>query len=80
MAKSVTITHTTAKKLIQEIERFEEMKVRILRLIPEELIPYGSKLWWEKEILEAEKEIRSGKFKELHSVDDIDKPLNKLFA
>lgn len=80
MAKSVTITNATAKKLVQEIERFEEIKTRILRLVPEEFIPYGSKLWWEKEIHEAEEEMKTGKARELHSVHDLDQPLDKLFT
>lgn len=59
MGKVTTITPTIAKKIISELEEFEALKKNILLHLPQELIPYGSKLWWEKEVLNGEKEIKS---------------------
>ncbi|MBI2074463.1 MAG: hypothetical protein HYT83_01355 [Candidatus Levybacteria bacterium] len=63
MSKSTTIDTTVIKKLINELEHLEELKLHILRIIPEDMLPYGSKLWWEKEVLNGEEEIKKGKFK-----------------
>ncbi len=79
MAKAVTIDTNTAKKLVKELEHFEEFKKHVLMLLPEELIPYGSKLWWEKSELEATEDIKKGRVAELKSIDDLDKPLKELF-
>ncbi len=61
MAKAATISGTTAKKLVREIEEFEELKQYVLRSIPDNILPYGSKLWWEKENLEADEDIKKGR-------------------
>ncbi|HSW47695.1 MAG TPA: hypothetical protein VLG67_01320 [Candidatus Saccharimonadales bacterium] len=79
MAKAVTIDTNIAKKLVRELEKFEEFKKQVLMLVPEELIPYGSKLWWEKSELEATEDIKKGRIVTLKSIDDLDKPIEKLF-
>lgn len=63
MSKSASIDIKTAEKLVREIESFEEIKKHILQLLPEEVIPYGSKLWWEKEMIGGEEIIKKGKYK-----------------
>jgi hypothetical protein len=79
MAKSVTIDTNTAKKLVRELERFEKFKMHALRIIPQDVIPSGSKLWWEKAELEADEDIKKGRVANLSSINDLDKPLNELF-
>ena len=63
MSKAVSIDTKTAEKLVREIESFEEVKKYILQLLPEDVIPDGSKLWWEKEIISGEEEIKKGDYK-----------------
>lgn len=63
MTKSATINTATAKKLAAQLEQFEELKTHILRLLPDGIIPYGSKLWWEKETLIGDESITNGEFK-----------------
>ncbi|OGE18344.1 hypothetical protein A2769_01505 [Candidatus Daviesbacteria bacterium RIFCSPHIGHO2_01_FULL_37_27] len=77
MTKSITIDNTTAKKIIKDLESFEILKASILNLLPEGVFSYGSKLWWEKETLVGEEEIKKGKYKtykNTHSlIDDLHK-------
>ena len=80
MAKTITLDAHTAKELIKELERFDEFKMQILSLIPQDFIPEGSKLWWEKAELEADEDIKKGRVVPLTSLDDLDKPINKLFS
>ncbi len=63
MAKVLSIDINTAKKIISDLEQLEELKRRILRFLPEEIIPYGSRLWWDKEIITGEEEIKKREFK-----------------
>lgn len=79
MSKTASINAATTKKLVHELERFDELKTQILKLIPEDMIPYGSRLWWEKSELEADEDIRKGNVVKLKSIDDLDKPLKDLF-
>lgn len=79
MAKAVTIDTSTAKKLVKELEHFEKVKTRILSLLPGDMVPYGSKLWWEKEELEADEDIKKGRVAKMSSLNDLDKPLKTLF-
>lgn len=77
MGKSATIHITTAKKLLSELEEFEKLKVRILKLIPESMIPYGSTLWWEKSEMEADEDIKSGRYAVYKNADDLIKDLHQ---
>jgi len=63
MSKAISIDTKLAEKLLREIESFEEIKKHILQLIPEDVIPYGSKLWWEKEMINGEAAIKKGEYK-----------------
>ena len=71
MAKAVTIDTNTAKKLIKELEQFEEIKKQILMLIPESLIPYGSKLWWEWSDQKGLDEVEKGEYYKLRDQKDL---------
>ncbi len=77
MAKTATINAATAKKIIAGFEEFEELKKQVLLLIPEKFIPYGSKLWWQKEVLGGEDEIRKGKVKEYRNAKSLISDLHK---
>lgn len=57
-------------------KNLDVLKEKVVKFLPAK---YGSDLGWEKEIEEAQKEIKSGKIKMLQSVDDLDKPLTQLF-
>lgn len=61
MAKTATITTRDAKKLVLELENYEEIRDRILRIIPIEILPAKSNLRWIKESLEGKEEIKKGK-------------------
>ncbi|HUQ85222.1 MAG TPA: hypothetical protein VM077_02760 [Candidatus Limnocylindrales bacterium] len=78
MAKAATIDTNTAKKLVKELEQFEEFKKHVLMLIPEEIIPYGSKLWWEKSELEATEDIKKGRVVSFNSTKEMEKYLDSL--
>lgn len=78
MPNLTSINTTTAKKLIEELENFEEFKKNVLRLIPEDLIPNGSKMWWEKAELEADEDIKKGKVVSFNSTKEMEKYLNSL--
>ncbi len=71
MSKTLIIDSATAKKIIKELERLENLKTNLLILLPEAVIPYGSKLWWEKEVLKGELVIKKGKFKTYTSSKDL---------
>ncbi|OGH27490.1 MAG: hypothetical protein A3C27_03760 [Candidatus Levybacteria bacterium RIFCSPHIGHO2_02_FULL_39_36] len=62
MAKTATLSVSDAKKIVLELERLEEIRDRILRIVPMELLPKGSNLRWIKEAIEGEDEIRKGKY------------------
>ena len=62
MNKTASIDIKTAEKLVREIEGFEELKKHILKLLPEDVIPKGSNLWWEKEMLDGEEDIKKGNY------------------
>lgn len=78
MAKAVTIDTNTAKKLVRELEQFEEFKQHALRVIPQDIIPSGSKLWWEKAELEADEDIKKGRVISFNSVKDMQNHLDSL--
>lgn len=77
MAKTIVIDTNIAKKLVVELERFEELKNHVLRLLPEEVVPYGSKLWWTKEILSGEADIKKKKYKMYTDAKDLILDLHK---
>lgn len=78
MAKAATIDTNTAKKLVRELEKFEEFKKQVLMLVPEEVIPYGSRLWWEKSELEATEDIKKGRVASFNSTKEMQKHLDSL--
>ncbi len=78
MSKTTSLDTATAKKLIRELERFDEFKSQVLQLIPEEMIPYGSKLWWEKSEFEATEDIKKGRVVSFDSTKDMQKYLDTL--
>lgn len=78
MAKAVTIDTNTAKKLVRELEQFEKFKQHALRVIPQDIIPSGSKLWWEKAELEADEDIKKGRVISFNSVKDMQNHLDSL--
>ena len=69
MTKAITIDNTTAKKIVKELESLEALKASILNLLPEGIFSYGSKFWWEKEILAGEDDIKKGKYKTYKNAD-----------
>ena len=76
MAKAITLDAHTAKKLVKELERFDDFKMHILNLIPQDLIPEGSKLWWEKAELEADEDIKKSNVVSFNSVKEMQKHLD----
>lgn len=77
MAKAGTINAITAKKLVTDLERIEQLKMQILRHLPDGVLPYGSELWWQREILTGEEEIKKGKYKTYDNAKDLIADLHK---
>lgn len=80
--RSITVIDTkTLESIFDEVETIRRalamLRKKILRLLPSE---YGSERWWENEMREADAEIQTGKIRELHSVEELDKPFDKLFS
>jgi hypothetical protein len=76
MSKTATINPTKAKQLTIKLEKLDELKRQVLLLLPDGALPYGSKLWWEKEELEADRDIKAGRVKKFKSAQDAIKWLN----
>lgn len=78
---TISLDTKTAQSILEEVESMRKtldiLRKRIIKLFPPQ---YGSDVWWEKEIMEAKKEIKAGRMKELRSLNELDKPLDKLFA
>lgn len=80
MAKqnSVTIDVKTAERIFTELEAMRKnldvLKKKVVNLFPAK---YGSDLWWEKEIEEAQREIKQGKYTVYRSSKDL---INDLHA
>ena len=78
MAKTATINTATAKKIIIGLERIDDFKKQILLSLPDGILPYGSKLWWEKEALEADEDIKTGRVHgPFKNADDLIKSLHE---
>lgn len=79
-ATTKTFDSTTTLGLINDItkttEALEKLKKKLILAVPAK---YGSKLWWEQGEIEAKEDIKAGRSYELKSIDDLDKPLKKLF-
>lgn len=78
---TISLDTKTAQSILEEVETMRKsidiLRKRIIKLFPPQ---YGSDAWWEKEITEAKKEIKAGRIKELDNLNQLDKPLDKLFA
>lgn len=80
MAKqnSVTIDVKTAERIFTELEAMRKnldvLKERVIKFLSAK---YGSDLWWEKEIEEAQKEIKQGKYTVYRNAKDL---INDLHA
>ena len=60
-----TVDNKTIKALFDEIEFYRKglvnLRKKLLKVIPEEMLSYGSDLWWEKSDEEAIRSIKQGK-------------------
>lgn len=75
----MTIDTKTAESLLKEIEAMgrslKALRKKIIRFLPAK---YGSDLWWEKEELEADEDIRKGRvFGPFKNADELIKTLHK---
>ena len=61
MSQTITLDTTTAKNLVKELERLDNLKRKIASLLPESLLQKGSDLWWEREIQKGREELANGK-------------------
>lgn len=61
----VTVDSKAIKSLLEEMEFYRRglanLRKKLLKILPEEMLSYGSDLWWEKSDEEALKSIRNGK-------------------
>ena len=77
MTKTAVIDTEVAKRIISELEKIEQFKAQIIHLIPDNVLPYGSKLWWEKEALAGEEEIKKGRYKTYKNAHSLIDELHK---
>lgn len=63
------------QQIVNRVSKLEEEIKEIKRIL--NLIPYGSDIWWQKEILAGEKEIAEKRFKRYHKASDLIADLHK---
>ena len=61
MNQTITLNPTTAKQLAKQLNQLDELKMLLLKTLPESTLHRGSKLWWEKVELMADEDIRYGR-------------------
>lgn len=71
MSRTNTISAEDAKKIIIDLEKIEELRDRILKKIPSEMLPKDSPLRWIKESQEGKVEINGGKFTSISSKKEL---------
>lgn len=76
MPNTVSVNAKTINHIVAQLDKLardvEAIKARVFTQEP----PYGSDLWWEKEIEEAEETIRKGKGIKFNSAKEAIKWLN----
>jgi len=61
---SVTVDSKAIKSILEEMEFYRRgianLRKKLLKILPEEMLSYGSDLWWEKSEFEADMDIKKG--------------------
>ena len=74
---TITIDTKTAENILEEIEAvgqsLEVLRKKILKLLPAK---YGSDAWWEKAELEADEDIKAGRYTTYTNVENLIKDLH----
>lgn len=77
---TTTIDSKTIKTLLEEMEYYRRgltnLRKKLLRIIPEGMVSYGSDLWWEKSDEEATTSIKAGKGIVIRNRKDLKKLLD----
>jgi hypothetical protein len=76
--QTIALDAVSARTLVQELERLEEIRTTLLRIIPEPFLAKGSDLWWEKSDLEASEDIEKGRYTPIKNHQHLDRFLGKL--
>jgi len=78
MAQTVTISTKTIDKILTRLDELtKEIRAIKERLLAERPL-YGSNAWWEKEIKEAQQEIKEGKGTVIHNKKDLNSFFKRL--
>ena len=74
---TTTINAKTVESIFAEIalieKRLAALRKRVMRFLP---TPYGSDVWWEREIEEGLKEVKAGKVKRFETMEETIRYLN----
>lgn len=80
-SRAKTIDAKTAKEILAEIEMYQkglaDLRRKLLLVLPEKFLKYGSELWWEKTTLKGEEEIKKGNYKVYKNAKDLIADLHK---
>lgn len=74
--QAVSINSKIVKDMLTTLREIKEDVARLRKKIELEP-PYGSDEWWEREVLEGEREIRAGKYRTYKSTNELIKDLHK---
>ncbi len=76
MNQTITVSPKTIEAIVEQLDTLtKEVKMIKAKLFEEEPL-YGSDAWWEKEIKDAENELKKGKGIRFESANDAIKWLN----
>lgn len=76
--QAITLDAVSARLLVQELGRLEEIRKTLLKIIPESFLVKGSTLWWEKSDTEALEDAEKGRCTEIKTHEALDKFLDRL--
>lgn len=78
---TITLDLNTARVFLEEIESFRkalsDLRQKIVLSLPEKFLKEGTNLWWEREVLEGDEEIKRGKYKVYKSAKTLIADLHK---
>lgn len=78
---SATIDNKTIKAIFEEMEFYRKglvnLRKKLLKIIPEEMLSYGNDLWWEKSDEEALESIKAGKGRKFKTYEEAAKYLTE---
>ena len=78
MNQTVVLHPTETKKIVKQLEQFDDLKTVLLKLLPESSFNQGSNLWWQKQILTGDEAIQKGDYQTFENPQDFISHLKSL--